>query len=409
MILTFFICVLFFNYLLEVFLEYLNGKKWSNKLPAELSDIYEPGKYKLSQEYDRTKKRFSLVTGAFNLVLMLILLLSGSFSLLDNWAMASGGSEIRGTLLFFAMLAILSDFIGLPFDMYRIFVIEDRFGFNRTTLKLFFTDKLKGYLLGGLLGGSLLALFVLFYQQTGSLFWLYAWFTLVLVMFLATMFYATWILPLFNKLTPLPPGALRAAIENYCNKVDFKLDNLFVMDGSKRSAKANAFFSGIGKKKRIVLYDTLIANHTEQELVSILAHEIGHYKRKHTRTGFFLSIAQTGIMLFIFSLFIHNPGLSAAFGSEHTSLRLGILGFFLLYSPISLIMGVLMNMVSRSNEFEADRYAAETSNGVALQESLKKLSVNNLSNLQPHPLYVYFYYSHPPLLQRLKALQSVSS
>ncbi len=408
MILALFIIIILFNYLLEVLLEYLNGKRWSNRLPDELSGIYETDRYKLSQEYDRARKRFSLVTGAFNLVLMLVLLLTGSFALLDKWAMATGHTEIKGTLLFFAVLWLVSDFIGLPFSMYRIFVIEDRFGFNRTTLKIFFTDKIKGYLLGGILGGSLLAMFVLFYQLTGPAFWLYAWVTAMMVMFFATMLYASWVLPLFNKLTPLPAGELRSAIENYCRNVNFKLENVFVMDGSKRSSKANAFFSGLGRKKRIVLYDTLLQHHNTEELVSILAHEVGHYKKKHTRLSFFLSVLQTGLMLFIFSKLISHPGLSMAFGAEGTSLRLGILGFILLYTPVSLSLGLLMNLVSRRNEFQADRFAAETADGIALQEALKKLSVSNLSNLNPHPLYVFFYYSHPPLLERLKMLKPLS-
>lgn len=408
MVLSLIIGILIFNYILEILLEYINSRKWSNKLPLALAGIYDEKKYKLSQEYDRAKKRFALATGLINLFIMLLFILAGSFALLDKWSLATGQTEIKSTLLFFLVLGVLADFLSLPFSMYRIFVIEDRFGFNRTTLKIFFGDKLKGYLLGGLLGGALLALFVLFYQQAGAYFWIYAWITFTLVMFFMTMFYATWILPLFNKLTPLPEGELRSAIEEYCTRVGFKLDNLFVMNGSKRSSKANAFFSGIGSRKRIVLYDTLISNHSTEELVSVLAHEIGHYKRKHTRLAFVLSVFQTGLMLFIFSKFIGSAALSQAFGATTPSLRLGMLGFVLLYSPISMIMGILMNIISRKNEFEADRFAAETANGIALQESLKKLSVNNLSNLNPHPLYVFFYYSHPPLLERLQALKAIS-
>lgn len=408
MVLSLIIFILIFSFLLEVVLEYLNSRKWSNKLPADLTGIYEPEKYKLSQEYDRAKKKFSLVTGFVNLIFILILLLTGSFTLLDKWAMTTGQGEIKGTLLFFGVLAVLADLLGLPFSVYKIFVIEDRFGFNRTTLKTFFGDKLKGYILGGLLGGSILALFVLFYMNSGQYFWIYAWITATLIMFLTTMFYASWIVPLFNKLTPLPDGDLRLAIEKYCKQVGFVLDNVFIMDGSKRSSKANAFFSGIGRKKRIILYDTLISNHSQEELVAILAHEIGHYKKKHTRTGLILSVFQMGLMLFIFSKFIGSPALSEALGSTGVSLRLGIIGFGMLYSPISLIMSILMNIISRKNEFEADRYAAETFNGIALQESLKKLSVNNLSNLNPHPLYVFFYYSHPTLMERLKALRAIS-
>jgi STE24 endopeptidase len=266
-------------------------------------------------------------------------------------------------------------------------------------------DKLKGYIIGGLLGGGLLALFIWFYESAGNLFWVYAWIAFSGFMILMTTFYASVIVPIFNKLTPLAEGELRSAIEEYCVKVNFKLDNLFVMDGSKRSAKANAFFSGLGSKKKIVLFDTLIKNHTNEELVAVLAHEAGHYKKKHTQGGVILSVLQTGLMLYILSLVIDSPLLAQALGSEIQSFHLGILVFGLLYSPLSMVMGIGMNMLSRKNEYEADAYARETYSSEALQSALKKLSVDNLSNLLPHPAYVFFHYSHPTLLQRLSALK----
>lgn len=402
---TLIVFILIGSYLLERYLDWINIKNWSNNLPSELAGIYDEDKYRKSQEYAKAKTRFGFVTSTFSLIIMLVFLFTGSFALLNKWALTITDHPVWSILLFFGSITVLFDLINLPFSYYRTFVLEDKFGFNRTTLVTYALDKLKGYLIGIILGGSLLYLFVWFYNTTGTRFWLYAWIAFSLVMFLMTMFYSSLIVPLFNKLTPLPQGELRNSIEKYCAKVGFKLNNLFVMDGSKRSTKANAFFSGIGAKKRIVLFDTLINNHTNDELVAVLAHEIGHYKRKHTRLSFFLSIFQTGLMLFIFSRVIDNPSLSFALGASKPYLQLGMLAFGILYSPLSLIMGLFMNMISRKNEFEADYFAKTTFNGESLISALKKLSVNNLSNLLPHPLFVFFYYSHPPLMQRLRALK----
>ncbi len=402
----FIICfILLFEYTLERYLDYLNKKNYSVDLPEELVGIYDEERYRKSQEYERANDKFSFFTSTFSLVLMLLLLFSGSFALLEKWAICKTHDLVWSTLLFFGVLGLLADIIQTPFSLYKLFVIEDNFGFNRITLKTFFLDKLKGYLLGGLIGGSLLAMFVLFYQLTGPNFWLYTWVAMSLFTMIMVMFYASWILPLFNKLTPLPDGSLRAKIESYCKKVSFKLDNLFVMDGSKRSAKANAFFSGLGAKKKIVLYDTLIEKHTEEELVAVLAHEVGHYKKKHTRLTLVLSVLQTGFMLFLLSKFIDSPKLSQALGGEGTSFVLGLLAFGMLYSPVSMLLGIGMNLLSRKNEYEADHYAATTYETEPMQSALKKLSVDNLSNLRPHPLYVFFHYSHPTLLQRLEALK----
>ena len=396
--------ILTFNYLLGRLLSYLNDKSFKPELPDELKEFYDEEKYKKSQEYDRVNGRFSFITSTFSFAVMLAMLLLGGFAWVNAWVSTITDHSILTVLLFFGTLSIASDIIGIPFSLYSIFVIEERFGFNRTTVKTFIMDKIKGYFIGGLIGGGLLALFVWFYESTGELFWLYGWLAFSGFSLLMTAFYATVIVPLFNKLTPLEDGDLRRAIEAYCEKVSFKLDNLFVMDGSKRSAKANAFFSGLGSKKRIVLYDTLIENHTEEELVAVLAHETGHYKLKHTRSSLVLSVLQTGLMLYILSLVIGSPTLSAALGIEESSFHIGLLVFGLLYSPLSMIFGIGMNMLSRKNEYEADAYAKDTYNGEALGSALKKLSVDNLSNLTPHPLHVFFNYSHPTLLQRLKAL-----
>ena len=377
----------------------------SSDLPEELQGIYELEEYKKSQEYDKANSSFGFITSTFSILLMLAMLYFDGFALLDGFIRDYTTHPILMAMMFFGLLMIASDILGLPFSIYSTFVIEERFGFNRTTAQTFVLDKLKGYIIGGLIGGGLLALFIWFYESAENLFWVYAWIAFSGFMILMTTFYASVIVPIFNKLTPLEEGELRSAIEEYCVKVNFKLDNLFVMDGSKRSAKANAFFSGLGSKKKIVLFDTLIKNHTNEELVAVLAHEAGHYKKKHTQGGVILSVLQTGLMLYILSLVIDSPLLAQALGSEIQSFHLGILVFGLLYSPLSMIMGIGMNMLSRKNEYEADAYARETYSSEALQSALKKLSVDNLSNLLPHPAYVFFHYSHPTLLQRLSALK----
>ncbi len=336
---------------------------------------------------------------------MLAMLLFGGFAWLDEHVRMYTSNPIWMAIIFFGVLGIASDIIGTPFSLYHTFVIEEKFGFNKTTIKTFILDKIKGYLLAAIIGGGLLAFIVWIYGITGKYFWLYAWGVMAVFMMFATMFYASIILPLFNKFTPLPEGELRSAIEAYCSKVGFKLNNLFVMDGSKRSSKANAFFSGLGSSKKIVLYDTLINNHTTDELVAVLAHEIGHYKKKHTRTGLIVGFFQTGLMLFILSLFLGNPALAEALGAKQSSFHLNILVFGMLYSPLSEILGILMNMLSRKHEYEADNFAKTTFNGEALASALKKLSVNNLSNLKPHPAYAFVHYSHPTLLERLAELK----
>ena len=397
--------ILTFNYLLGRFLSYLNDTRRSTELPQELEGIYDEGKYKKQQEYDKENSRFSMLTATFSFTIMLLMLLFDGFAWVDGLVTTMTDHAILAVLLFFGILGLASDIIGIPFSLYGTFVIEEKYGFNRTTVKTFILDKLKGYLLGGLIGGGLLALFVWFYDTAGDLFWVYAWSLFSGFALFMTAFYASIIVPLFNKLTPLESGSLREAIEDYCKKVNFKLNDLFVMDGSKRSAKANAFFSGLGAKKKIVLYDTLIENHTKEELVAVLAHEAGHFKKKHTRASLLISILQTGLMMYILSLVIGSPALSQALGVQEQSFHIGLLVFSLLYSPLSMIMGIGMNMLSRKNEYEADAFARDTYNGEALASALKKLSVDNLSNLTPHPFYVFLNYSHPTLLQRLNALK----
>ena len=396
--------VIIFNYLLERFLDYLNSTYWSNTIPPELEGIYDTEKYKKSQDYEKTKQRFSLITESLSFIALLAMLIFGGFAFIDNLVREYTTNPILMALLFFGILALVADILSTPFAVYSTFVIEEKFGFNKTTPKTFILDKIKGLLLGAIIGGGILALIVWIYVSTGEWFWLIAWAAIGLFMIFITMFYSTLIVPIFNKQTPLEEGELRSAIEKFASKVGFKLNNIFVIDGSKRSNKANAYFSGLGAKKRIVLYDTLIKDHTSDELVAVLAHEIGHYKKKHTLMGITISLAQTGLMLFILSLFIGNPVLSQALGASKGSFHMGILAFGLLYSPLSLVLGLIMNVVSRKNEYAADSFAGINFNPEALISALKKLSVNNLSNLRPHPVYVFFYHSHPPLLKRLYAL-----
>lgn len=402
---TLIIGILIAGYVLDLVLNIINNKHRVKVLPDEIKDIYNDEQYAKSSAYENINSKLDLIKSTVSFIITIILIVTGAFAALDQWSHTLSSDFMYATLIFFGVLFIGSDIINLPFSIYKTFVIEEKFGFNRTTPALFIMDQIKGYLLAIFLGGSLLTVFILFYQLTGKSFWIYAWVTFSIVSVLLSMFYTSVILPLFNKLTPMPAGKLRSSIEEYCAKAGFKLDNLFIMDGSKRSTRANAFFSGLGARKKIVLFDSLIEKHSEEELVAVLAHEVGHYKRKHTRTTLILSVLQMGFMLFLLSWFVEDAVIAQAFGSETKSFVLGLLGFTILYTPVSLITSLVMNVLSRKHEYEADAFAATTYQAFALQSALKKLSADNLSNLTPHPAYVFFYYSHPTLLQRLKALK----
>ncbi len=398
------VVIIVLEYLLERFLDYLNTTRWSNILPEVLKGIYDAEKYKKQQEYEKVNHRFSLLTSSFSILLMLLMLFLDGFAFVDNISRNVTDNYILIALLFFGIIVFASDILTTPFSIYGTFVIEEKFGFNKTTVKTFILDKLKGWVLGAIIGGGLLALLIWFYNVTEEMFWIYAWGAITVFMIFMTMFYSSIIVPLFNKQTPLEDGELRQEIEKFSKKVGFKLDNIFKIDGSKRSTKANAYFSGIGPKKRIVLYDTLINDMEVNEIVAVLAHEIGHYKKKHIFSSMLISIIQTGITLFILSIFIGNPVLSKALGVDQASFHIGLIAFGILYSPISTIIGLGMNILSRKNEYAADKFAGDNYNAEYLASALKKLSVKNLSNLTPHPLYVFFHYSHPPLLERLNAL-----
>jgi len=411
--------ILILDYLLERLLAYLNSTYWSDQLPKELEGIYDQEKFSRSQRYERSKQHFSLLLSTLTFLIMIIVLLFGGFVWLDAMIRQYTHHPVLLALFFFGVIGFLSSLLSLPFDAYHTFVLEADFGFNQTTIKTFILDRLKGLLLSVILGGGLLSLIILIYNSTGNYFWIIAWGVMTSFMIFMTMFYSNLIVPLFNKQKPLDQGPLRDAIEQFASKVGFKLKNIYIIDGSKRSKKANAYFTGIGMKKRIVLYDTLIQDHTTEELVAVLAHEIGHYKKKHTLVGIILSVFQTGIMLFILSLFIRKDSLvaqslcqalSGFSGIEiRQSFHAGILAFGLLYSPLSFILGLIMNQISRKHEYAADSFAGIHFNSSALMDALKKMSVNNLSNLRPHPAYVYFYYSHPTLLQRLHALEKIKN
>jgi STE24 endopeptidase len=396
------------DFMLERILSYLNAGHQQKDLPSELAGIYDQEKYSKSLSYFQFNHKFGNISASFSFLLMLGVILSGAFGKLDEILRSQVQNQIMLSLCFFAVIFIISDLINLPFSIYKTFVIEEKFGFNKMTVKTFVLDKIKGYILTTIVGGIILYILLYLIINIGENFWWWFWLVISVFLLLINMFYTSLIVPIFNKLNPLPEGELRNKIEEYSKKIGFPLDNIFVIDGSKRSSKANAYFSGIGGKKKIVLFDTLISNHSHEELVAVLAHEVGHFKKKHIQTGLILSILQIGFMLFLLSLFVYNPFLSAALGAKENAIHINLIAFGIIYTPISHLTGILMNIISRKNEYEADLYAATTFNGMALQEALKKLSVDNLSNLCPHPAYVFVHYSHPPLLQRLRALHNNS-
>jgi STE24 endopeptidase len=399
------IAIIVFEYLLSRLLSYLNSSWRGKELPAELQGIYNDEEYKKSQRYGEVNSRFSILTGTFQVVLILLMLFYGGFAWIDEFSHQLTDNEILAALVFFGILFFVSDILNTPFSVYATFVIEEKFGFNKTTPKTFVLDKIKGWLLTAVLGGGIMSLVIWFYQLTTSMFWLYAWVALSVFSIFMAMFYSNLIVPLFNKQTPLEEGELRNAIQNFSEKAGFKLDNIYVIDGSKRSSKANAYFTGLGKKKRIVLYDTLIKDLEINEIVAVLAHEIGHYKLKHTLSSMVLSIIQTGVIFYILSLFIGNPDLSKALGATQPTFELALITFGILFSPISTILGLFMNVFSRKNEYHADGFAAKYEQADPLISALKRLSVNNLTNLTPHPAYVFVNYSHPTLHQRIKAIK----
>jgi STE24 endopeptidase len=402
-----------FNFLFSNILDYINHKNWKDKIPAELEDFYDKEKYKKAKLYSISKSKIGLLSSIISFLFVISLLVFNGYGFLNQLVYSDSlnlflpfeiNTSFARSGVFFLILFILNSLISIPFSYYNTFIIEEKYGFNKTSKSTFFLDIIKSTILSILIGGFLLFAALYLYDNINEGFWLWLWIGLSLLMVFINMFYADLIVPIFNKLTPLNNVELRKKIENYSKDVGYLLKNIYVIDGSKRSTKANAFFSGLGPRKTIALYDTLIEKHTENELVAVLAHEVGHFKKKHVLSGLLMSVMQIGIMAFFFELCLKLPEISIALGGLDTNFHLGLIGFSIIFSPISMISSILMNYVSRKNEFEADAYAKETFNGEDLSLALKKLSVDSLSNIYPHPLYVFFHYSHPPLIQRLRAL-----
>jgi len=394
------------NYILDIVVETLNVRHLSTELPDEFVGYYDAQKYKQSQEYLKETTRFGIMVDSISTPLTIIFILVGGFNIVDIFARNLSQNVILTGLIFAAILMFLSQLLSIPFSIYNTFVIEEKYGFNRTTPKTYILDILKGWFLTLLLGGILFSIVLWFFAKAGSLAWVYCWGAVVIFQILITFFAPIIILPLFNKFQPLGAGELKTAIEEYAKSQNFKLKGIFKMDASRRSTKSNAFFTGFGKYRRIVLFDTLIEKHSVEELLSILAHEMGHYKKKHILKSILLSIATTGIMFYILSLFINNEHLFAAFQMENISIYASLFFFAFLYSPLSMIISIGSKILSRKYEFEADAYAARTyKKPEAMISALKKLTVDNLSNLTPHPLKVFISYSHPPVLERIRTLQ----
>ncbi len=407
------ISLVVFNYLFSNILDYINHRNWKDEIPNELKDFYNKKKYKTAKDYALSKNKIGLFSSSISFLFIMTLLLFNGYGFIDQLVSSDIlksflpfdiNSSFAQSGLFFLILFLLNSIISIPFSYYNTFIIEEKFSFNKTTKSTFFLDILKSSFLSIFIGGTLLFLALYLFDNLNDGFWLWLWIGLSFLMILINMFYADLIVPIFNKLKPLDDGELRQKIENYSKEVGYLLKNIYVIDGSKRSTKANAFFSGLGPRKTIALYDTLIEKHTDDELVAVLAHEVGHFKKKHIFSGLIMSIIQIGVMTFFLELCLRLPEISLALGGSEAKFHLGLIGFSIVFSPISMLSGILMNYISRKNEFEADAYAKETFNGDDLSLALKKLSVDSLSNIYPHPLYVFFHYSHPPLIQRLRAL-----
>lgn len=394
------------EFVAERWVSKLNASWFGKPIPDVLSGVFDTEKYTKQQAYSLTNYRFGVLVASFSVLVSLVALSLGLYGWLDDFLRQWLSQEVWLCLAFFGVIMVVNGVIDLPFDYYRTFVIEEKFGFNKATKAVFFADQVKNLLLSAVMGGVLLGVITAVYVALPTYFWLLAWLVVSAFSLFMTMFYSEWIVPLFNKQTPLESGELRDAIEAFAQKAGFELTNIFVIDGSKRSTKANAYFSGLGGKKRIVLYDTLIKELTTQEIVAVLAHEIGHYKHKHTRTMITVSLLSNLMMFALLGFFVASPQLSVAMGGSVPSFHLGIMAFGILYSPISTLLGLAINALSRRNEYQADAFAASYGLGDDLISALKKLSSTSLANLQPHPAFVFMHYSHPTLLQRLLAITS---
>ena len=398
------ISIIIFNFIKDSFLDYLNSKHFKNKIPEIISDVYNKSKYLKSQEYKKTQYEFSKFSRIFSLITILLFFYLDGFLIIDNLLRNYFESSILISLFFFGIIFFASEILNFPFSIYFTFVIEEKYGFNKTNLKTFITDKLKSWGLTILFGGGILSFIIFQFEMIGNKFWIIAWIFISGLSIIINGLYAQIIVPLFNKQSKLEEGELRTEIEKYAKKVGFDLSNIFVIDGSRRSTKANAYFSGFGKQKRITLYDTLINKLTNSQIVAVIAHEIGHYKKNHIIFNLLFSFIQTGIMLYVLSLFVYQPVFSEALGISNHSFHIGLIAFSILYTPISEIFSLIFNLFSRKFEYQADEYAKKTFDGKYLIEALKTLSKDSLSNLTPHPKYVWWHYSHPTLFERITRL-----
>ncbi|MHB9027890.1 MAG: M48 family metallopeptidase [Candidatus Latescibacterota bacterium] len=387
----------------------LNMRSLGKTLPPEFRDIFDEEAYRKSQEYTRVKTRFGLFSSAASLAAALAFWFAGGFNWLDLLVRSRSLEPVLTGVVYIGLLFLFRGLLSLPFQIYDTFVIEERFGFNRTTPGTFIKDRLKGLLLGVLLGGPLLGGILYFFMYAGDLAWLYVWLAVSGVSVLLQFIIPVWIMPLFNKFRPLEEGELRSSILGYADSVRFPLRGVFVIDSSKRSSKSNAFFTGFGRNKRIALFDTLVEQHTVPEIVGVIAHEVGHYKRKHILQGIAIGILHTGVLLFLLSFFIRSETLAAAFFMDQVSVYAGFVFFALLYTPVDFVLSVFLQILSRRNEYQADRFAIETTGRPeAMAAALKKLARNNLSNLTPHPFHVFLHYSHPPVLERIREIKRLS-
>lgn len=403
------IAVIVVDFIYSGILDSLNAKARSKPIPDKLKGIYHEEKYQKQQKYAKENHSFSTISKAVSFIALLLMFLLSGFQYVHELAFSISDNIYLNTLLFFGIIMLASEVMGIPFSYYDTFVIEEKYGFNKVTKKIFILDKIKGLLLTSILGGGILSAILWFYLFAGADFWIYAWGLISFISLFFLMFYSNLIVPLFNKQTPLEDGELKSKINEFCTKAGFTLKNVYVIDGSKRSTKANAYFTGLGKKKRIVLYDTLINDLSPDEIVAVLAHEIGHYKKKHTLTGLISSIVQTGFMLWLLSLFINKIEFTQAIvpNAEQVLFHIGLISFGILYDPISTITGIIGNYFSRKNEYQADAYAASFNLGKHLISGLKNLTSKSLGNLTPHPVYVFVNYSHPDLLQRINAIEKL--
>jgi len=401
------VCTLVVDLVISLIADILNLRQIKSDIPHEFQAIYDSDQYKKSQDYLKVNTRFGWFSAPFDVCLFLMLWFGKGFLFIDHWARSWEFGPILTGIIYIGVLSVIKLIVSLPFGLYETFVIEERFGFNKTTWSLFFIDLFKSLALSLIIGIPILACVLFFFEHSGSFAWLYCWIFTIAVLLIIQFVAPIWILPLFNKFKPLEDGDLKDAIMSYAASVNYPLTQVFVMDGSKRSTKSNAFFTGFGKNKRIGLFDTLIQNHTISEIVAILAHEIGHYKKKHIQISMIIGIFHSGILFYVLSFFISYKGLFDAFYMDQVSVYAGLIFFGILYSPIDSFLGLLFQMISRRNEYQADRFGVETTHDPeSLVEALKKLSVHNLSNLMPHPFYVFLNYSHPPVLNRINAIRS---